>query len=493
MISSARARDWDGTTARHWLDGHALFFETVRAIYAEMSLAIHRHRFRKDRRPVDTPISEDCSGVARDRKQTRRALNLREPDPLAELFLLLIIRGENWFARNTETIRKFRFALALVGIFPRHADSDSQLGANQRTTKVNLRRLDKVSAMNGPALAKVTTRQTNEHESSDGWALHRIERLCCGQPAFAGLWRGRHACLYSTVKPHIIFNPVAGSVGDIQLRLEQLRRLNAKEVRITQYAGEAQTLARAAIRAGSDYIIAVGGDGTLNEVINGIATSRRASQVYVGVVPVGTANDFARSIGLIGDIDANIDTLRTRKTMTIDLVRMISGRTRYFVNVSAGGFSGVVDEKLTPEIKAAWGPLAYLRSAAAALPEVQAYRTTMIFDDTEELVIDLYNVVVANGQFVGSGLPIAPQAKLSDGLLDVVLVPKRPATEMALLAAEMLLGKHISGNAVPFRRAKKIAVRSRPGMSFNADGELVGNQPAVFQIIPHALDFVVNK
>jgi len=117
----------------------------------------------------------------------------------------------------------------------------------------------------------------------------------------------------------------------------------------------------------------------------------------------------------------------------------------------------------------------------------------MILDDTEELVIDLYNVVVANGQFAGGGIPIAPQANLSDGLLDVVLVPKRPAAEMALLAAEMLLGKHISSDAVPFRRAKKISVQSRPGMWFTADGELVGNQPAVFQIIPRALDFVVSK
>jgi diacylglycerol kinase (ATP) len=279
----------------------------------------------------------------------------------------------------------------------------------------------------------------------------------------------------------------------MQLRLEQLHRLNAKEVRVTQHAGEAETLARTAIRAGTDYVIAVGGDGTLNEVINGIATSGRASQVCVGMLPLGTANDFARSIGLIGDVDANIDILRIKTTAAIDLVRMTSGRRRYFVNVSAGGFSGVVNEKLTSEVKASWGPLAYLRSAAAALPELQAYRTTMIFDDTEELVINLYNVVVANGRFAGGGLPIAPQANLSDGLLDVVLVPQRPAGEMALLAAQMLLGKHISSGAVPFRRVKKISVLSRPGMWFNADGETVGNEPAVFQIIPHALEFVISK
>jgi diacylglycerol kinase (ATP) len=296
------------------------------------------------------------------------------------------------------------------------------------------------------------------------------------------------------VKPSIIVNPIAGSTGDLNRRLKQLHRLDPKEVRVTQRAGEAETLARESIRARSDYIIVAGGDGTLNEVINGIAKLGGAGQICLGVVPLGTANDFARSIGFIGDINAAIDTLRAKTTSAIDLVRLASRRRRrYFVNVSAGGFSGVVDEKLTSKIKAAWGPLAYLRSAAAALPELQAYRTTIIFDDAEELVTDLYNVVVANGQFAGGGLPIAPQANLSDGLLDVVLVPKRPGTEMALLATQIFLGKHISSDSVSFRRAEKISVRSRPGMWFNADGELVGKGPAVFQILPRALEFVVSK
>src|SRR6266487_2998580 len=148
MISAVRSRNCDGTIARHRFDGHAVFFDTVRTIYAEMSLAIHRHRFRKDCRPVDTPISEDCSRIARDGKQARPARNPREPDPLAELaytFLPLIIRGDNRLARNMETTREFRFGLALVGIFTRHGASDSQLGANQRRTKVNLGPLNKVS------------------------------------------------------------------------------------------------------------------------------------------------------------------------------------------------------------------------------------------------------------------------------------------------------------------------------------------------------------
>lgn len=280
---------------------------------------------------------------------------------------------------------------------------------------------------------------------------------------------------------------------DLGSVLEQLHRLNPKELRLTQRAGEGESLARSAIRAGCNYIIAAGGDGTLNEVINGIAPPRRGRGARLGIVPFGTANDFARSIGLPAAVEENIDILRAEQTAAIDLVRVTSERTRYFVNVSAGGFSGLVDEKLTPEIKSTWGPLAYLRSAAAALPELHGYHTTIIFDDVERLSIDLYNVIVANGRFVAGGLPIAPDANLSDGLLDVVLVPKCSAAQMALLAAEMLLGKHLSSNALIFRRAKKISVRSLPGMWFNVDGELVGNEPAVFQIIPRALEFVVGK
>ncbi len=295
------------------------------------------------------------------------------------------------------------------------------------------------------------------------------------------------------MKPYVIVNPIAGSVVDRAGLLKQLRRLNPRKLRLTQRAGEAESYARDAIRAGCDYVIAAGGDGTLNEVINGIAPPGQMGAICVGIVPLGTANDFARTIGLPASVDDNIDILRAKQTAPIDLVRVRSDRTRYFVNVSAGGFSGLVDEKLTPEIKSTWGPLAYLRSAAAALPELHAYDTNIVFDDGERLVIELYNVIVANGQFVAGGLPIAPQADLRDGLLDVVIVPRRSPAKMMLLAAEMLLGNHLSTNAVIFRRAKKISVRSRPGMWFNVDGELVGNDPAVFQVLPGALEFVIRN
>jgi diacylglycerol kinase (ATP) len=293
------------------------------------------------------------------------------------------------------------------------------------------------------------------------------------------------------MKPFVIFNPTAGSVTDIDAVLSQLQRLKPAAVRMTRRRGDAERFAREAIRKKFDYLVTAGGDGTLNEVINGIA--KRASRVCVGLVPLGTGNDFARSLGLPRAVEDNVDILISRKARPIDLVRVKSNRIRYFVNVSAGGFSGIVDEKLTPAIKHAWGPLAYLRSAAAALPKLHGYRTRLVFDDEEPLSIELYNVVIGNGRFVAGGLPIAPDADLSDGLLDVVLIPKRTGPEVALLAAEILLARHLSSNSIIFRRARKVAVRSRPGMWFNVDGEVVGNAPAVFQVAPRALNFVWNK
>jgi diacylglycerol kinase (ATP) len=297
--------------------------------------------------------------------------------------------------------------------------------------------------------------------------------------------------IHCAVKPYIIFNPRAGAATDRKRVLSQLGQLNPTALRITRKAGDAEKWARAAIRTKCDYIVVAGGDGTLNGVVNGLATE--AKNVRLGIVPLGTGNDFARTLGLPPSIEQNIDILRSAKTKRIDLVRVKSKRLRYFVNVSAGGFSGVVGGKMTPKIKRTWGPLAYIRGAAAALSQLHSYHTQILLDDDEQLSAELYNVVVANGRFVACGLPIAPDADPSDGFLEVVLIPKLGAGEIALLAAEVVLGKHLSSKATIFRRAKKVSVRSRPGMCFNVDGELVGNAPAVFQILPRALNFVVKR
>jgi diacylglycerol kinase (ATP) len=292
-------------------------------------------------------------------------------------------------------------------------------------------------------------------------------------------------------KTCIILNPSAGSIRDLDATAARLAQLPDAEVRLTNKPGSAARFAKSAIRKGRTTIIAAGGDGTLNEVINGIGEN--FGDVRVALLPLGTGNDFARSLAMPVDLEAALEVIGAGETRAVDLVRVTSDEVRYFVNVSAGGFSGLMNEKLTPEMKKTWGPLAYLRSAAAALPELRAYRTTLSLDNEESIMMELYNVVVANGRYVAGGRLIAPEASIDDGLLDVILIPQRPAAEMGLIVAQIALGTHLSSEAVVYRRARKVTVNSKPGMWFNVDGELVGNEPATFEIVPRALRFIAPK
>ena len=291
-------------------------------------------------------------------------------------------------------------------------------------------------------------------------------------------------------KTFIIMNPKAGSVTDLEALIERFRRIPDAKVLVTAKAGGATQSTRKALRRGCDLIVAAGGDGTLNEVVNGLR--EEASATVLGLVPLGTGNDFARTMNLPTAVDEAIDLLIAGHTRPIDLVRVTSDEVRYFVNVSTGGFSGLVDENLTPEMKKTWGPLTYLRGAAAALPDLRAYRTTVSLDNAESLTLNLYNIVIANGRYLGSGTQIAPEASVDDGLLDIILIPEQTPAELAVLATRVALANHLSSDSIVFRRAAKVTVKSQPGMRFNVDGELVGNEPAQFEVLPRALQFIAR-
>ena len=269
---------------------------------------------------------------------------------------------------------------------------------------------------------------------------------------------------------------------------KELEAFPSATVQFTNGAGDALRLAREAVARGCDLVLAAGGDGTLNEVINGLVSD--IERVQVGLIPLGTGNDFAKMLGLPATVPDCIELLRNGVARPTDLARVTSETTRYFINVSAGGFSGAVGEKMTPEIKQSWGPLAYMRCAAEALPELRAYCTEIVLDDMTTLALDLYNVVIANGRYVAGGTLIAPEASITDGLLDVVMIPQNATGSLALLAAQIALGQHLTSAGVVFRRARKVSVKSDPGMWFNVDGELIGNAPATFEVFPRALQFL---
>ncbi len=292
------------------------------------------------------------------------------------------------------------------------------------------------------------------------------------------------------MKTCVILNPNAGSASEEQELRSALHRLGDIQLRITGRPGHAKLLAQAALEDGYELVVAAGGDGTLNEVINGLASN--FSQTRFGAIPLGTGNDFVRSINVPNDIHAAVDTLVVGHTKALDVVRVTSDGVRYFINVASGGFSGMVDEKLTGEMKRSWGPLAYLRSAIEALPDLTDYHTMIALDEEEQQEVEIYNLVVANARYVAGGIPIAPEAQLDDGLVDVIYVPAVSMPQLTALVPQILLGRHLDSELVTFRRAYKVKVTSRPGMWFNADGELVGNEPATFEVLPQALQIVVG-
>jgi len=296
----------------------------------------------------------------------------------------------------------------------------------------------------------------------------------------------------AAMRTRVILNPRAGGAEALAEIREALGRLPGAEVCETRGEGHGAELAREAVEDGVDLIVAAGGDGTLNEVLNGMAIGLPG--VRLGVLPLGTGNDFVRSIGVPAGLDEAVAVLARGRTRRIDVARASAGETtRYFLNMAAGGFSNEVDEVLDSEVKRRWGPLAYIRSAAEAIPELTAHHARIVLDGGEELTADLYAIVVANARYVASGIPAAPSARLDDGALDVVIFREATPAQIAGLIPRALLGRHEDSEHVIWRRAQRVEVDSEPPIPFNADGEPIGETPAAFEILPRALEIVCGE
>lgn len=296
----------------------------------------------------------------------------------------------------------------------------------------------------------------------------------------------------ATSRTYVILNSSAGSVDESASFTTKLREhLPEARVLFPKAAGEATVLAQQAVRSGCDLLVCAGGDGTLNEVVHGL--DGHFSETRVGLLPMGTANDFARSIGMPNTLDEALELICRGQSAAIDVIRVNTSHVHHMINVSAGGFGASVDEKMTGEMKDRWGSFCYARSFVAALSDLSDYETEIILDDSECLRTPAYNIVIANGRYVAGGIPVAPTARLDDGLMDLIVIPVASLPQLALLTSATLLGKHLDSDQLLFRRARKIQIRSEPPMRFNTDGELIGHSPATFEVLPGAIEFIVGN
>lgn len=291
----------------------------------------------------------------------------------------------------------------------------------------------------------------------------------------------------------VVLNPVAGRTRRYPCVVDELHALPRAEVAWTRAPGHAVQLGRGAARDGCGTVVVGGGDGTVQEVVSGLSEAGALDRIRLGLVPLGTGNDLARTLGIPDDPHEALSALRGTATRRMDLLAGRSAvRSTAVVNFALGGFAGDIARHVTPERRRVWGGMVYLRGAVAGLPGLRSYRTRLVLDDERLPALPLLALIVANGRELGHGIPVAPRARIDDGRLDVVAVLAEPRARVPLTVARLLAGRHLDAPGVVWRRARRVEVSADPPMPFNADGQDLGTGPAEFRVRSRALEVLTG-
>lgn len=289
---------------------------------------------------------------------------------------------------------------------------------------------------------------------------------------------------------YVLRNATAGPANpDADHHGELRRRFGDRLVFVeTHDPADGQRAVREACQTAA-MIVAAGGDGTINAVIN--TMMQQPSRPPLGLIPLGTANNLCRALGVPLEPREAYAALGSGKHGTIDLAKATcGGGEQYFTCVASGGNSDRVIQCLRQEDKAAWGPWCYLRNALPVMASLTGFRTRVVHDGGE-LNLSLWNVMVANGAYAAGGLRVAPRARMDDGLLDVVLVEDGTPLDLATISAEFFLGDYLEDDRVTFVRTRRLLVEADPELRFLADGETLAGQPFEFEAVPDALRVVI--
>ena len=326
----------------------------------------------------------------------------------------------------------------------------------------------------------------------------------------------------------MVANPTAGagSVARQWPLIERLLRDRIPELdcAFTEGPGHAILLARQALRAGWEMVVSVGGDGTLNEVVNGfreppdprscyaldeqgwitrqaVAPQALNSAAVLGILPLGTGSDFRRSIGLQGGLREHIELLAGRDTRDLDLgqIGYMDHRgevaTRFFINISSAGFSGRVVDFANRGWKGGGGRLSFFLASLRTLAAWKNLEMAVRLDDEVEIRGRMLGLIVANGEYFGGGMWIAPGASLDDGQFEVVVLGDLPRWALPGLLPRIYRGTHVKDARISRHHARQVSVRltaaAAPGL-VDLDGEQPGCLPAIWDLYPRALRLKVR-
>lgn len=310
--------------------------------------------------------------------------------------------------------------------------------------------------------------------------------------------------------PLVIVNPKSAGGSTASRWAERAADFRAHfgafQVAFTKSAGDGTALALRGAEQGRKFIIACGGDGTINEVANGIMQS--GAEIEFGVLPSGTGGDFRRTIGMPQATREAGAALRSGVTKEIDVGKVTflnhDGEevSRYFLNVASFGLSASIIERVKTTNKLDWLPHDILRGktsfALSTLQEIFGldFETVRVrFDDQEEKPLNTINFCVCNSRFFGGGMKIAPDAVINDGFFDVVNIGDIKTAKILLKGYTLYRGSHLDLAEVKSTRARKIEVSpmNNEEIHIEVDGELPGKLPAVFEVLPKALKVRVPK
>jgi lipid kinase YegS len=256
--------------------------------------------------------------------------------------------------------------------------------------------------------------------------------------------------------------------------------------RLTFEGGDGVRFARALARRGADRILAVGGDGTLNEVVNGVMGTGWVGGV--GVIPLGTANDLAAGLGLPTDLEGALVTAMEGTPRRVDVGR-VNGR--YFLNVSTGGFGAEAAEEAAPEAKRLLGPWAYVVTGVKKFVELQPSHARFTAPGGTLFDGEMLLFAVGNGKQTGGGNRVTPRAEMDDGELDLLIVPAMPRMDFLALIPDLRTGTHLDNPEVRYFRAPRLRVESDSELSVNADGEPIRGKRFDYRVEAGALTLLV--
>ena len=305
-------------------------------------------------------------------------------------------------------------------------------------------------------------------------------------------------------KTALIVNPKSAS-GTTGRKWEQINQEIRRglgidyDVKFTERQGHATSLTAEAIKDGCELIVAVGGDGTINEVVNGFFDREKPlnRKAALAVMSIGTGSDFVKTLEFPITPYEAAGRIRLGKPWTIDLGRCVftgldgEQRSRFFINIADFGSGGAVVDKVNRTTKVFGGQISFLWGILTTLPTYKNKLTKYRIDDGPEEQKVLNTFVVANGRYYGGGLKPAPNAQLDDGLFEIVSIGDVGFFEAISSLGKFRKGTYLDIPKVAFSKGKTVVADSEETQLVEMEGEVVGRLPARFEMLPKAMKIIV--